>query len=331
MLDRDIKHPQAPREIMVVDDDKDHLNFIKKTLEFEGYIVHTVDRGEKALQAIEETPPDLLILDVNMPGISGIETLNLLRQKLSYVAVIFVSANDRPEDVIRGLDSGADDYIRKPFDIKELISRIKAKLRVKDLNDLLRAANEKLKTLIEIDDLTGLYNMRSIYQRLENEIVRSQRFKKRVAIVMMDMDHFKEVNDQHDHLFGSFVLAEVGKIIRANIRQVDFAARYGGDEFLIAITETSDEGAKLFAERLKEKIEQAVFKSGDDSVKLTASLGVAITHPDVTTNARELVRKADEYLYGAKKKGRNRVEFFDYSELKNGSIDFKKLRKKRPE
>lgn len=331
MLDKDIKHPQAPREIMVVDDDKDHLNFIKKTLEHEGYIVHTVDRGEKALQAIEETPPDLLILDVNMPGISGIETLNLLRQKLSYVAVIFVSANDKPEDVIRGLDAGADDYIRKPFDIRELISRIKAKLRVKDLNDLLMAANEKLKTLVEIDDLTGLYNMRSIYQRLEGEIVRSQRFKKRLAIVMMDMDHFKEVNDQHDHLFGSFVLSEVGKIIRANIRQVDFAARYGGDEFLIAITETSDEGAKLFADRLKEKIEQTVFKSGDDSVTLTSSLGVAITHPDVPTDARDLVRKADEYLYDAKKKGRNRVEFFDYSELKNGSIDFKKLRKKRPE
>src|SRR5690606_27150772 len=284
------------REILVVDDDIDHLNFIKKTLEHEGFKVRTVDCGEKAIEAIEEALPDLLILDVNMPKISGLEALRILRQKLSYVAVIFVSANDTSEDVVRGLDAGADDYIRKPFDIKELISRVRAKLRVKDLNDQLRAANEKLKELVEIDDLTGLYNMRSIYQRLENEIVRSQRFKKVLAIVMMDMDHFKSVNDNHDHLFGSHVLSEVGKIIRQNIRKVDFAARYGGDEFLVAITETSREGALLFADRLREKINETIFKSGADSVKLTCSLGVAITHPDANIDARELVRKADEYL-----------------------------------
>src|SRR5690606_2856384 len=147
-------------------------------LEHEGFKVMTVDTGEKAIQCIEEVHPDLLILDVNMPGISGIETLGALRQKLSYTAVIFVSANDKPEDVIKVLDAGADDYIRKPFDIRELISRVKAKLRVKDLNDQLRSANEKLQELVEIDDLTGLYNMRSIYQKLESEIVRSQRFKK---------------------------------------------------------------------------------------------------------------------------------------------------------
>jgi len=327
MLDKDKKSPNSSREIMVVDDDKDHLNLIRKTLEYEGYMVRTADSGEKAMQEIDKALPDLLILDVNMPGISGIETLNLLRQKFSYFAVIFVSANDLPEDVIKGLDAGADDYIRKPFDIKELISRIKAKLRVKDLNDQLRAANEKLKELVEIDDLTGLYNMRSIYQRLESEIVRSQRFKKMLSIIMMDMDHFKKVNDEHDHLFGSHVLSEVGKIIRQNIRKVDFAARYGGDEFLIAITETTAEGAMLFATRLREKITQTIFKSGDDSVKLTSSLGVAITHPDVDISARDLVRKADEYLYEAKKKGRNRVEFYDYCELEKESVDFKKLRK----
>ena len=329
MSDKESKLSNNSRKIMVVDDDKDHLNFVKKTLEYEGYNVTTVDSGEKAVTAIEDGAPDLLILDVNMPGISGIETLNLLRQKLSYVAVIFVSANDKPEDVVRGLDCGADDYIRKPFDIKELISRIKAKLRVKDLNDQLRAANEKLKQLVEIDDLTGLYNMRSIYQRLENEIVRSQRFKKQLAIVMMDMDHFKGVNDNHDHLFGSYVLAEVGKIIRANIRKVDFAARYGGDEFLVAITETNYEGAMLFATRLTEKIKDKLFESGKDTVRLTASIGVALTHPDVSIDARDLVRKADEFLYEAKKKGRNRVEFFDYSELQVGPIDFQTLRRKR--
>jgi two-component system cell cycle response regulator len=329
MFSKELKLSNITREIMVVDDDLDYLKFLKKTLEYEGYKVKTVDCGEEAIKAIAEHKPDLLILDVNMPGISGIETLKLLRQELSYVAVIFVSANDKPEDVMIGLDAGADDYIRKPFEIKELISRIRAKLRVKDLNDQLRAANEKLKELVEIDDLTGLYNMRSIYQKLENEIVRSERFKKVLAIVMLDMDFFKTVNDNHDHLFGSFVLSEVGKIIKANIRQVDFAARYGGDEFLVAITETSAEGAMLFASRLREKIIATVFTSGNDSIKLTASLGVAVTDPNVSIDARDLVRKADEYLYEAKKKGRNRVEFFDYSELKVGPINYQTLRRRK--
>lgn len=311
------------REILIVDDDLDYLKLVSKTLSHEGYAVRAFDSGEKAIQAMNDALPDLLILDVNMPGISGLETLARLRQKLAYVAVIFVSANDKPEDVVSGLNSGADDYIRKPFDIRELISRVKAKLRVKDLNDQLRAANEKLKELIEIDDLTGLYNMRSIYQKLESEIMRAHRFRKQFAVVMMDMDHFKVVNDDHDHLFGSFVLSEVGRIIRTNIRKVDFGARYGGDEFLIALTETNAQGAILFTNRLRERFEKHTFKSGKDSIKLTASLGIAITHPDLPIDARDLVRKADELLYEAKKNGRNRVEIFEYETL----VDISKSKK----
>lgn len=303
------------REILIVDDDLDYLKLISRALSHEGYSVRAFDSGEKAIQAMTDIQPDLLILDVNMPGISGLETLAHLRQKLTYVAVIFVSANDQVKDVVMGLDAGADDYIRKPFDVAELLSRVRAKLRVKDLNDQLRVANEKLKELVEIDDLTGLYNMRSIYQRLENEITRAERFKKQFAVIMMDMDRFKSVNDDHDHLFGSFVLSEVGKMVRNNIRKVDFGARYGGDEFMIALTETNLKGAILFATRLKEKIEKHIFKSGKDSIQLTASMGIAVTHPDFTVNARELVRKADELLYEAKNNGRNRIESFEFNAI----------------
>lgn len=316
------------RYVLVVDDDHDHLKLVSRALNLEGYHVTAVDSGEKALLSIQMRVPDLLILDVNMPGIGGIDTLKKMRDSQYYVAVIFVSANDKPEDVVRGLDSGADDYIRKPFEVRELISRVRALFRVKDVNDQLRKANEKLKALVEIDDLTGLYNMRSIYNKLESEITRSLRFRKSLAIVMMDMDKFKSVNDSHDHLFGSYVLSEVGKIVRHNIRKVDFAARYGGDEFLVAITETNSQGAQLFAERLCDKIRNYNFQSGEDHMKLTASLGLAITHPDFPVDARELVRKADECLYAAKKNGRNRVEVFDYETLvKSGSIDFTKIRK----
>jgi diguanylate cyclase (GGDEF)-like protein len=264
-----------------------------------------------------------------MPGISGYETLLFLRSREDYVAVIFISANTKIEDIIRGLDAGADDYIRKPFDIREVLSRVRAKLRVKDVQDQLTAANQKLAGLVDIDDLTGLFNMRSIYDRIEREIVRCLRFSRPMALIMMDMDHFKKVNDNHDHLFGSFVISEIGKIIRANIRKVDFGARYGGDEFLVALTETTKDGAMLFCERLRSTIENYDFTSGPDHERLTSSIGVAILDPQAPTDSRTLVRKADEMLYASKENGRNRVTLYDFS-IERGhasGIDQTKLRR----
>jgi diguanylate cyclase (GGDEF)-like protein len=243
---------------------------------------------------------------MNMPGISGIQTLKDLRAKKQYVSVMFISGNTDTESVIIGLDSGADDYIPKPFDPLELLARVRTQLRIKDLNDQLRLANEKLKELVDIDDLTGLYNMRSIYQRLEAEIERCRRFDRPVCVVMMDMDNFKNVNDGHDHLFGSFVISEVGKIIKSTIRSIDIAARYGGDEFLIVLTETNENGATHFCERLRATIEKKHFINGKDETKKTVSLGFAIIEPsDKATDAMTLVRTADHALYQAKDAGRN--------------------------
>jgi diguanylate cyclase (GGDEF)-like protein len=131
---------------------------------------------------------------------------------------------------------------------------------------------------------------------------------------MMDMDHFKSVNDGHDHLFGSYVISQVGKIIKQSTRNIDIAARYGGDEFLVVLTEVNYDGAILFCERLRKVIEKNTFQSGTDSKKLTASLGFAITRPGESISARELVRRADHALYHAKRNGRNKVCFFDHIE-----------------
>lgn len=300
------------RRILLVDDDPDSVRILRPFLDAAGYQVEWAQNGQIAIEKMRTWTPHLVLLDVNMPGISGFETLNFLRQREDYVAVIFVSANTRIEDVIRGLDAGADDYVRKPFDIREVLSRVRAKLRIKDLHDQLKAANKKLASLVDIDDLTGLFNMRSVYDRLEREITRSFRFNRAMAVIMMDMDHFKKVNDNHDHLFGSFVLSEIGKIIRNNIRKVDFGARYGGDEFLICLTETTAEGATLFCERLRKSIENYEFVSGEDRETLTASIGVAVLDPQVMIDARSLVRRADQCLYEAKQKGRNCVELYDF-------------------
>jgi diguanylate cyclase (GGDEF)-like protein len=197
----------------------------------------------------------------------------------------------------------------KPFEILELLARVRSQLRIKDLHDSLKRANDRLKELVDIDDLTGLFNMRSLYKRLDFELDRARRYDRSVCAIMMDLDDFKRVNDRHDHLFGSHVLMTVGHMIRDNIRKVDFAARYGGDEFLIVLTEITLEGARTFADRLRERIANTTFANDNHSMRLTASLGLALTNPNRhETDARALVRYADRALYAAKDNGRNRIE-----------------------
>ncbi|PIS11191.1 MAG: diguanylate cyclase response regulator, partial [Bdellovibrio sp. CG10_big_fil_rev_8_21_14_0_10_47_8] len=226
------------RRILVIDDDPDSLSIIAEALKWEGYQVHTADSGVAGIEQIQSWNPDLILLDVNMSGMNGLDTLKSVRLKEQYVSVLFISGNTSTEHVIEGLDSGGDDYISKPFEPLELLARVRTQLRIKDLNDQLRLANDQLKELVDTDDLTGLLNMRSVYQRIESELLRAKRFGRQVCVVMMDMDYFKTVNDGHDHLFGSFVLSEVGQLIRRCIRNIDLGARYGGDEFLMVLTET---------------------------------------------------------------------------------------------
>lgn len=302
------------RKILVVDDDPDSLEIIAEALSWEGYIVKKTTSGKEGIEIAHEWKPDLAVLDVKMPGIDGVQTLKELKAFDPFMAVMFISGNTSTEAVIAGLDSGADDYVPKPFDPLEMLARVRTQFRIKDLNDQIRIANEKLKELVDIDDLTGLFNMRSVYQRIELELERGRRFVRPVCIVMMDMDRFKSVNDGHDHLFGSYVIGEVGNIIRENIRNIDIGARYGGDEFLIVLTETNKEGALIFCERLRKSIQDRLFKNDKDEIRLTASLGFAITTAgDSVTDARSLVRSADQALYAAKRAGRNQVLFTELS------------------
>lgn len=320
------------RRLLVVDDDPDSLEIIAEALKWEGYQVEMASSGPQAISLIQQWNPHLVLLDVNMPGMNGVETLRDLRAKAQYVSVMFISGNTSSEAVIRGLDAGADDYIPKPFDPLELLARVRTQLRIKDLNDQLRSANERLKELVDTDDLTGLFNMRSLYQRLDFELERGRRFGRQVCVIMMDMDHFKSVNDGHDHLFGSFVLSEVGQIIRNNIRSIDIGARYGGDEFLMVLTEVGTEGALQFCERLRQTVATKIYKSGTDEIHLTCSIGFAITPAGMTIasppiDAKEIVRLADNSLYDAKRAGRNCVKYREIA-LEAPMKDFKDFRKK---
>lgn len=295
------------RRIVAVDDNQENRELIREALENEGFQVHLASNGQEAVRVIKQVKPDLALLDYNMPGMSGLETLKTLRAQEDYTAVIFVSANTDSDLVSECLSAGADDYIRKPFRLAELVSRVKVRFRIKDLHDDLQAANARLKDLSEHDDLTGLLNMRFIYDKIDFEMKRAKRYDRYVACVMLDMDNFKTINDGADHLFGSFVLKQVGKLIASNIREVDLAARYGGDEFLVVLTEVTPTGAGVFSERLRSVIENYEFNDGQHMAKRTISIGYALFGPGDEMSPRDLVRNADHALYAAKEGGRNQV------------------------
>ena len=302
------------RRILVVDDDPDARKIVYEALRTQGYQVFESTSGRDGLRAIDSIYPHMVLLDVNMPDLDGVATLRRLRQRDDYTSVVFVSGQSTTEDVIRGLDAGADDYVCKPFDVLELLARVRAQLRIKDLNDRLKKANDRLKELVDIDDLTGLFNMRSLYKKLEFELDRAARHDRSNAVIMMDIDFFKRVNDEHDHLFGSWVIAQIGRIVRENIRKVDFAARYGGDEYLVVLSEINAKGVMVFSERLREKIAAHNFAHDQFSVNLTASFGVSVVNPNQhSVDARTLVRSADKALYTKPREtGRNRVEVYEF-------------------
>lgn len=294
------------KRILIVEDDLSVLEILSEGLSGRGYLVEQATSAEVAKQKLKVFRPHLVITDNDMPELTGIEMLKQLRQQQNYVTVIFVSGRTDAQFVAETLRAGADDYIRKPFRINELLARVEVALRNNDIRHELMQANLQLQDQVDHDYLSGLYNMRSMYEKIDLEIKRAKRGNRHLACIMLDMDNFKSVNDEHDHLFGSFVLKTMGGLIQKNMRETDFAARYGGDEFLIVLAETEKDGVMNFCERLRNAVESYTFTDGNDSMKLTISLGFAIGGEGVELDARELVRQADRNLYIAKEQGRNR-------------------------
>ena len=279
----------------------------RAALENEGFEVRVVPSAAAAMVELKGVfAPSLAVIDLNMPDLNTAAVLKNLRARSRYVSTIFICNLGSAASV---LNAGADDCICMPVEVKELVARVHARLRTVDLGERLAAENERLLQLIDVDDLTGLSNMRSIFNRLDHELVRATRFNRSVATVMMDVDDFKLVNDRNDHLFGSHVLRELGGLIRETIRKVDIAARFGGDEFLIILPETGIAGAMIFAERLRVAIEKHLFANATSRAHVTASFGVAASlHEDRPISGTALIRGADLALYEAKAAGKNRAQ-----------------------
>jgi two-component system, cell cycle response regulator len=300
--------------ILVVDDNPDNVEIIATRLRFRGYDMQEASDGYQALDLVQKNPPDLILLDVMLPDIDGYEISRRIKgdESLPYIPIILVTARDSTQDKVMGLDAGADDYLTKPINFPELEARVRSMLRIKRLQDELEEKNRELERLSISDGLTGLFNHRHIHGLLKDEFERVQRTGDKLTVAMLDLDHFKAVNDTHGHQAGDRVLEELAQILRDTAREIDRLGRYGGEEFMALLPETDIEDGAVFVERVRREVARRAFDIGDGrTLQMTISAGVA-TFPDERINSPEtLVRLANEALYAAKTGGRDRIVRFD--------------------
>jgi diguanylate cyclase (GGDEF)-like protein len=276
-----------------------------------GYDAVIARDGLEASQILQgPDAPKLAILDWMMPGLDGIELCRELRtdEGDSYTYILLLTGKHNKSDVVLGLEAGADDYIIKPFEPQELRVRLNTGKRILCLLDQIKAARETLRELAARDPLTGLWNHSAIIDLLISEIDRAERQGAYLGVVLVDLDHFKSINDTHGHLVGDQVLRDVAQTMSSAIRPYDAVGRLGGEEFLIVLPGCDQINAVGHAERLQLALHRIAVNTLSGPVHLTASFGVAIIGPESRVDARTAIQNADSAMYAAKHAGRDRVE-----------------------
>ncbi len=287
-------------KVLIVDDAPDTLDIIQKLLSYEGYVVILATTGEEGVKKVEEEKPDVVLMDINLPGIDGTEALKKIRKINPIQSVIMLTAYATVDNAIRALKEGASDFVKKPFENEHLIHIVNQALEkyrtLRERNNL----EEEVRRLSLTDDLTGLYNHRNFFKTLESELTRLRRQKTSLSLLMFDLDNFKKYNDAYGHLEGDRVLKKIGEIIKHSIRHnVDSGYRYGGDEFAALLIGASLEQALTIAERIRSTIETAGFED------ITVSIGLAEYRDGF--DLERFVKSADDAMYAAKHSGGNRV------------------------
>lgn len=303
----------APR-ILVVDDNAANLRLVESSLEGLNCIVETASDGVEAVERVRESPPDLLILDVMMPRMNGLEVCRLLKSDANdnFMPIILVTIRGDIESKVTGLKLGADDYLAKPYSPLELQARVGSMLRIKALQDRVKAKRRELEALNMVDDLTGLFNRRAMDNRLRDEFVRAQRYNEPLSVLLIDVDHFRPVNDRHGHIFGDRVLMELASLIQETVREVDVCARSGGGEFTVILPRTHFTGSLSVAERVWRSVGQHGFDHDGDDVPITISVGISFYPNKNVHRVEQLIGFAGEALHQAKLSGRNRICLYQH-------------------
>ena len=294
--------------VLVAEDDTGSRFRLEAALHLWGYQVTSVANGRQALEALARPDgPSLAILDWSMPEADGLQVCQAIRshEDSRYIYAILLTSHDREDDVIAGFEAGADDYVTKPFNTKELRARIRSGARIVQLQHQLVAAREELREKAMHDNLTGLLTRGAFFEISEHECGRSRRSKTRISLVMADIDHFKSINDRFGHPGGDEVLREVARRLKTTFRKEDSVGRYGGEEFVALAVGCDAADAIGLAERFRQAVEREPFAIESERLDVTTSVGVVTGV--ATDGFAELVRAADEALYRAKASGRNRV------------------------
>ncbi len=290
--------------VLVVDDAPDNVKLLTFELSDHGYEVITAGDGPTALRRARDSAPDVILLDVMMPVMGGIEVCRRLKADpvLRHVPVVMVSARGQEDDVIEGLDAGAQDYVTKPFNTRILLARVRSAARAKADHDLITELNRRLAEQATVDPLTGAKNRAFLREALNQAMSFSRRRRMPLSVVMLDVDHFKTYNDTYGHPAGDEVLRSVVSILSNVVRTHDVVARYGGEEFVILLPATEIEASLIAADRLRSGLAGHPWPCRP----VTASLGVATTD-DQPIEPLSLLVRADRALYHAKRAGRDRV------------------------
>jgi len=295
--------------VLIAEDDPVSCRLLELSLAQWDYQTVVVTDGAEAWKVLQqEDCPRLAILDWMMPHMDGSQICRELRKRTEqhYVYVILLTSKAEKDDLVEGLEAGADDYLIKPFNRDELKARLRSGARIVELQQQLIDAREALREQATYDSLTGALNRGAILELLQRELARSNREGSSLCLAIADVDHFKSINDTHGHLVGDAVLREAIQRLRSKIRPYDSIGRYGGEEFLIVTSNGNATGALNMAERLRASIADKPFETKEGIITVTVSLGVAIRKGAIT--AETLIRFADSALYRAKHGGRNRVE-----------------------
>lgn len=294
--------------VLLIDDSSVIRAVVRRRLEEQGYTVVEVEDGGGALAAFRECRPDVVLLDIEMPVLDGFEILKLIKAEgdQAETPVVFLTARDKTEDLVEALRMGAHDYLRKPFEPAELTARVRAAVRVKTLQDELRVRNSELELVSRTDPLTGLWNRRHTEEQLQSAASLSRRHGTPFSVLMIDVDHFKHVNDSAGHTAGDAVLVEVAVRILDIVRIEDVVARWGGEEFLVVLPSTEIDGAWTLGDRIRAAVADGPIPFIDGSISVTVSVGCAASGGGETGDA--IVTRADSALYAAKEGGRDRTE-----------------------